>query len=321
MKLHMAIAWLAAFVISSSLFAADNNVARVIVVLGAPGETEYGDEFRDAAQKIQSSLKNVEFELVDGTQSQAGDKPDREVLLESLAKHRDDKRPLWLILIGHGTFDGKVAKFNLRGPDLTPADLSKALDGISSPQVIIDASSCSSPFVSGLSGNDRVVITGTKSGSEVNYSRFGRFLAEAIADPDSDLDHDRSISALEAFLSASNRVKLFYQEESRLATEQALLDDNGDKKGTPASFFRGMRVQAKAKDGETVDGALARRLVLVQSDEVVALTPEQVSQRDRIETDIESLRLEKSNLADDVYYEQLEKLLLELAAVLGLNKG
>ena len=29
---------------------------------------------------------------------------------------------LWLVLIGHGTFDGKTARFGLRGPDVTPAE-------------------------------------------------------------------------------------------------------------------------------------------------------------------------------------------------------
>jgi hypothetical protein len=30
---------------------------------------------------------------------------------------------VFVVLIGHGTFDGRVAKFNLPGPDLTPADV------------------------------------------------------------------------------------------------------------------------------------------------------------------------------------------------------
>ena len=34
---------------------------------------------------------------------------------------------VFIVLIGHGTFDGKVAKFNLRGPDMTPADFAALL--------------------------------------------------------------------------------------------------------------------------------------------------------------------------------------------------
>ena len=31
--------------------------------------------------------------------------------------------PLWLVLIGHGTYDGRVARFNLRGADVTEKDM------------------------------------------------------------------------------------------------------------------------------------------------------------------------------------------------------
>ena len=38
--------------------------------------------------------------------------------------------PLWLVLIGHGTFDGRLAKFNLRGPDVTAGELNQWLGPI-----------------------------------------------------------------------------------------------------------------------------------------------------------------------------------------------
>ena len=40
---------------------------------------------------------------------------------------------LLIVLLGHGTFDGDVAKFNLVGPDLTAAEWSTLLDGPSRP--------------------------------------------------------------------------------------------------------------------------------------------------------------------------------------------
>ena len=33
------------------------------------------------------------------------------------AEPKDGPQPFWLVLIGHGTFDGHEARFNLRGPD------------------------------------------------------------------------------------------------------------------------------------------------------------------------------------------------------------
>jgi hypothetical protein len=317
-----AIAFLAGGILTcwfSAVSVATESQTRVIVVLGAPGEQAYAEEFRQSAERIRESLKSVDFELIDGTTETSSTENDRDQLLVMLQNEKKNAQPLWLILIGHGTFDGKLAKFNMRGPDLTPSDLDKALQSYQGSQVLVNASSCSAPFINQLSRENRVIVTATKSGSEVNYSRFGRFFAESISDPKSDLDHDQAVSILEAFLSASARVRNYYQEETRLATEQALLDDNGDKRGTPASFFRGVRVQEKAKDGATVDGSLARKMILYQSDNVQQLTEDQVVQRDRIESELESLRLNKSELSEDEYYAQLEKLLLELAAVLIKN--
>jgi len=39
----------------------------------------------------------------------------------------------------------------------------------------------------------------------------------------------------------------FYKQEARLATETALVDDNGDAQGTPAGWFRGTRTTRRAK--------------------------------------------------------------------------
>jgi hypothetical protein len=39
----------------------------------------------------------------------------------------------------------------------------------------------------------------------------------------------------------------FYEADGRLATEHALLDDNGDSLGTPADFFRGDGVFVQPK--------------------------------------------------------------------------
>jgi hypothetical protein len=110
------------------------------------------------------------------------------------------------VLIGHGTFDGKEAKFNLVGPDFSATELAAWLQPVHRPLAVIDTASASGPFINKLSARDRVLITSTRSGHEENYARFGQYLAEAIADPQADLDKDGQTSLLEAFLTASHRV-------------------------------------------------------------------------------------------------------------------
>ena len=245
-----------------------------------------------------------------------GETTDRERLKQALeAEVKEGAAELWIVLVGHGTFDGKEAKFNLRGPDLAAGDLGEWLKPFRRPLAIIDTSSASAPFLIKLAAPGRVVVSSTRSGNEQNYARFGKFFAEAIADPKSDLDKDGQVSLLEAFLSASQRTTEFYKTEGRLATEHALIDDNGDGLGTPAEWFRGVRATKQAKDGATLDGTRAHQFHLVRSAAELQLPPEARARRDALEVKLARLREAKAKLPEAKYYEELEKLLLELAAV------
>ena len=183
---------------------------------------------------------------------------DRERLRDVLKSEASQSgQPLWVVLIGHGTFDGREAKLNLRGQDLTAEELAGWLKPIPRPLVVINCASSSGPFLKSLSGSGRVVITATRSGHEHNFARFGDYISASIADPAADLDKDGQTSLLEAYLAAAHRTEEFYKSDARLATEHALLDDNGDSLGTPADWFEGTRTTRRAKDGAALDGARA----------------------------------------------------------------
>ena len=158
-----------------------------------------------------------------------------------------------------------------------------------------------------------MIVTATRSGYEQNYARFGQFVAEAIADPAADLDKDEQTSLLEAFVMASRRVVEFYEAEGRLATEHALLDDNGDGLGTPSDFFRGVRAVKKPAEGATVDGLRAHQLHLVRSERELKMPPEIRVRRDELELTVARLRDSKEKLGEDEYYRRLENLMTELA--------
>src|SRR6185369_7859720 len=213
---------------------------------------------------------------------------------------------LWLVLIGHGTFDGKEARFNLRGPDVSSAELAEWLQPFRRPLVVINTASCSGPFLNGLTGTNRAIITATRSGNEQNYTRFGQYFAEALTDPQADLDHDGQVSLLEAFLTASRQAAEFYKAQGRLVTEHALLDDNGDGLGTPADWFRGLRATKQAKDGAALDGNRAHQLHLSRSTAEQKLSPKTRARLDDIELEVTKLRDTKSKRDEDEYYRQLE---------------
>src|SRR6185312_4862800 len=184
----------------------------VLVVVGTPGTPEYQIQFRKWADQWKAAAENAKAESIQiGLIDEAGT-TDHDRLKTVLAeKATGGGEPLWVVLIGHGSYDGKEAKFNLRGPDVTDLEFSAWLAPIKRPIAVIDCASASAPFLNRLSGQDRVVITATKSGSEQNFARFGEYLAEAIADPRADLDKDGQVSLLEAFLVASNRTAEFYK--------------------------------------------------------------------------------------------------------------
>jgi hypothetical protein len=290
--------------------------ATVIVVAGAPGEDEYAKEFSqqvDAWKKVCTQAGAKSVIIGEGSADSGSDRDRLKQVLEVETKNGADE--IWLVLVGHGTFDGKEAKFNLRGPDISAVELAEWLKPFQRPLAIIATASASAPFLSKLAGKGRVVVSSTRSGNEQNYARFGKFFAEAIGDPRSDLDKDGQISLLEAFLSGSQRTSEFYKTEGRLATEHALIDDNGDGLGTPADWFRGVRATKQAKDGATLDGTRAHQFHLVRSVAEKQMAPDTRARRDALELKIAKLREAKTKMAEAKYFAELEKLLLELAAV------
>jgi hypothetical protein len=290
--------------------------ATVLVVVGAPGEAEFASDLTlqaDAWARVSAQAGARHVAIGGGA---AGSRPDRELLQEALAAEpKTGLEELWIVLIGHGTYDGREAKFNLVGPDVAATEFVAWLKPFERPLAIINTTSASAPFLAKLAAPGRVVISATRSGNELNYARFGKYLAEALPDPKSDLDKDGQISLLESFLSASHRTMEFYKTEGRLATEHALLDDNGDGLGTPADWFRGVIATKRARDGAALDGARAHQFHLVRSALEQQLPPEIRARRDRVEQQIAALRGKKETMNEEKYFQQLEKLMLELAAI------
>jgi hypothetical protein len=296
----------------ASAFAATNQTT-VVVVVGAEGEPEFGSNFLQQVQLWKQVAERAVAQSIVIGLDKTNALDDRSLLKETLAEQTNSAAPLWLALIGHGTFDGKEARFNLRGPDVSDADLAAWVEPLQRQLVVINCASASAPFLKTLSRTNRVIVTATRSGSELNFARFGEYFAKALPDASSDLDKDGQVSLLEAFLMASRHVAEFYQTEGRLTTEHALIDDNGDGLGTPADWFRGVRAIKKAKDGASLDGTRANQLQLVLSAAEQAISANVRAKRDELELSVAKLRESKSQMSEDDYYRELEKILLELA--------
>jgi hypothetical protein len=303
---------------SSARAAEATNQTTVILVSGAAGQPEFETNFVRQVELWTALCARAHANVIRIGLGPTTNLTDRIQLRDILAAQAaETNEPLWLVFIGHGTFDGKEARFNLRGPDVSASELRDWLKSLRRRIVFINTASASAPFLNQLSATNRVIITATRSGGEQNFTRFGLYLAEAMANPQSDLDKDGQTSILEAFLAASARTAEFYKTEGRLATEHALVDDNGDALGTPADWFRGVRSVKKPEGGASPDGARAHQFHLVLGKAEQDLSPETRSKRDALELAIARLGETKSQYSEEEYYRKLEGLFVDLIAVYG----
>jgi hypothetical protein len=316
------------FVFLSTLTTHAAPTHEIALIIGAPGEPAYAENFATAARAWQNAAERAGAALITiglSLESEAATPDDRTRLQTWLAARTQNSdtpspaattTPLWIVYIGHGTHDARETRLNLRGPDVTARELAAWLAPLTRPLIFIHGGSAGAPFINALSGPDRIIISATRSGNELNYARFGERFADAVANPAADIDQDGQTSLLEAFVTAAQQVQAFYAETGRLATEHALIDDNGDKQGTPAEWFRGTRVQRRPQNSTAQpDGQHARLLALIPTEAERALTPAQREQRDVLERELEALRAQKSSLSEDDYYRQLESLFRRLGAL------
>lgn len=286
----------------------------LLLVIGAEGTPEYGRQFAEWAARWQATAQQGNLRTIKIGAGERANLTDRDLLRQQLQRQQSTSTTnLWIVMIGHGTFDGRTARFNLRGPDVSAAELGEWLSPIERPVVVINCASASGPFVPALSRPGRIVVSATKSGFEHNFARFGDFLSAMIGAAEADFDRDGQTSLLEAFLAAAHRTREFYETEGRLETEHPLIDDNGDNQGTPPDWFRGVRAIRRTASGAAVDGFRAHQLHVVHSLSERLMSAEDRLRRDQLELAVFQLRERKSDYDEQAYLQELESRLIPLA--------
>jgi hypothetical protein len=298
----------------------------LIIVAGIGGDEVHRDRFhqwsmamRDAAMKKHGLAPDRVFylgespELAPEAIHAKSTKENTSALLSKLSTSVAPGDQIYLLLIGHGSYDNEEARFNLPGRDLSAAELDALLSKFPEQQVVfVNTSSASGAFLPELSKPNRVVVTATKSGYERNEAQFGQYFVEAYSGDDADTDKNGRVSVLEAFEHARLRVAGFYEEEKLLKTEHAQLDDDGDGKAV---------AEATQKEGVRAGAAFLMGAASVTeglSAEALASDPELaklVETRRELEGRVEALKLQKDAMPEDAYLRELERLLLDLAAV------
>lgn len=285
-----------------------------LVVSGAAGNEEFAERHARWRHALVSTLTGpLEFPpaqvVVLAEHPGVGESPAtadevRKVLGRFAAVTSSDDE-LLIVLIGHGTFDGTDAKFNLVGPDLDAREWAALLRPVEGRLVFVDATSASFPFLAVLAAPGRVVMTATDSSAQEFSTVFAEYFVGALADSGSDIDKNGRVSLWETFVAASAKVRHHYEERGQLAIERPLLDDTGDGVGKEAG-------------GPGPDGTLAARTYLDARPAPPDADPELVGlylRRATLETEADQLKVRRPLLPDGEYAREFERLMIELARV------
>ena len=172
MKVFLAVSLLLCFLsaaVADSSSTSQKEESTVILVIGAHGDAEYGIKFEEWAALWQKASQAAGVsQITIGLKAEAS-VTDRERLHQAIiGESQKSAGELWIVLIGHGTFDGKEAKFNLLGPDVSASELASWLEPVHRPIALIDTASASGPFINKLSQPGRVIVAATRSGHEQN---------------------------------------------------------------------------------------------------------------------------------------------------------
>jgi hypothetical protein len=285
-----------------------------IIVSGASGGPKYVENFdRWRTTVVKALTEGLGFPrdrvLVLHEAGSEAERPTRENIRRSVTSVAGRSTPedlLLVILIGHGTFDGEAAKFNLVGPDIDAREWAQLVNKVPGQVVFVNTSNSSHPFLEALSKPNRIVITATDSSSQRFDTVFAEFFAAALGEvATADSDKNGRLSVWEAFGFASQAVSRWYDQRGQLVTEHAVLDDNGDRVGREAQT-------------PGPDGTLARRVFLdpdpnqVGNDAVLASLEKRKA---AIETEIELLKARKGSMLRSQYEAEFEELAVELSRI------
>jgi hypothetical protein len=269
-----------------------------LIVGGLGGEPAYEEQFAKDADALAAVARRTT--AASRVTVLKGEGATREAVVssfESLHTRAKAADSVVVMLVGHGSYDGEAYKLNLPGPDIDGEELAKLMSALPArSQLVVNATSASGAVLEKWAADGRTLITATRSGFERNATRFAQHFAAALAEGSADINKNGAITAQEAFDYASRSVADSFEKDGALATEHPQIA------GGAAGRFTVARL-ASAGPAEPV----------ATNPAVAAL----VAEREKLDADIEALRVRRESMANDAYLAELQGLLVKLAEVQG----
>jgi hypothetical protein len=294
--------------------------SQLLIVSGLGGERQYSDAFYEWSVTLADAARNrhglsreqITYLAEDPTRDSAriqGKSTAVEIreAIRRIARRTTAGDQVFIVLIGHGSATNEESKFSMPGADLGTKDFAALLDSLPGRKVaFVNTSSASGEFVPALSAPGRAIVTATKTGFERNEVLFPRFFVRAYAADGADTDKDGRVSLLEAFDYARTEVARVYEEENKLQTEHALIEDNGDKTGSA-------KPEPRKGDGATAQGMFLAPAISAAAAAADPKLAALYKEKRVLEDKIAELRRTKDVMRPEEYDAQLEKLLVDLA--------
>lgn len=229
--------------------------SRALIICGLSGDRDHHKQFSQTIQTFSQGLSSrcgiAEPDIVlltgdepvaeDSTWIQQSRRTTRESLTETVTQLKAELTSadrLWVIVLGHTYFDGQTSWLNLPGPDLSHHEFAKLFADIPCfEQVFLLTTSTSGYWIKPLAVQGRVVISATQTDWETNETEFPHEMARVMASTDLvtadlDADQDGRFSVLDLYVTTVRNLAQSYFSGELLATEHALLEDDGDGRGT-----------------------------------------------------------------------------------------
>ncbi|MEX2300670.1 MAG: hypothetical protein WD733_07020 [Bryobacterales bacterium] len=263
-----------------------------VILSGLGGEPLYEKRFAEQVKELEKvARRNAgDASLVHALSGEAATRKAIEELFARLKKDVAPEDSLAVVLLGHGSYDGYDYKLNVPGPDITGERLRVLFEGVPAErQLVVNTTSASGAVMELWKSDKRVVVAATKNGRERTATTFAQFFVEALASAEADTDKSESITAQEAYTYAERKVKDFYESEMRLATEHSRME--GELAGSFTLARLGKALEAAADPA----------------------TREMMARREALEQQVGALKLRKESMAEQQYFDELQKVLIELA--------
>lgn len=273
-----------------------------VIVSGVAGSEKFAESQKAWVSSLESTLlKGFGFSADRVTVLSESGTADKTATRENVTRTLAALKPkltaddtLIVVLIGHGTYDGTAAKFNLVGPDMDSREWKAGLEGNPARLVFVNTTSSSFQFVPALAGKNRIIIAATDSAAQKYTTVFPQFFIESL-DQVAKADNDKNgrLSVWEAFTYAGQAVKQEFDQKGTLVTERSIIDD-----GTNG-------VLAKTTFLDPPPAATAAN----------AASAELEKRRITIESELEQLKARKGQMPAGQYEEEFERLAIELAKI------